>query len=124
MAAMPTLANPLNWRCVADTERAVYRFDLSVGWMNQATVSDLVRFEKPEGDAAELVAQASRDERAEIFLDFARFPIARVEGDCLSRTLVQFADLRYTEPGASRSGTFSLELPVACPPESVEKSEK
>jgi inner membrane protein len=124
IAAMPTLANPLNWRCVVDTERAVYRFDLSVGWMNQAVVSGLARFEKPLGDAAELVARASNDERAEIFLNFARFPVTRVEGDCLSRTLVQFADLRYTEPGASSGGTFSLELPVECPPESLETSEK
>lgn len=124
MATMPTLANPLNWRCVADTDRAVYRFDLSVGLTNPAIARDLVRFDKPAGDAVELVAQASKDERAEIFLNFARFPVARVEGDCLSRTLVQFADLRYTEPGASRSGTFSLELPVACQPQSVETSEK
>ncbi|MGB7924681.1 MAG: metal-dependent hydrolase [Pyrinomonadaceae bacterium] len=124
LAAMPTLANPLDWRCVADTERAVYRFDLSVGWMNEAVVRDVVRFEKPSGEAAALVAEASKDERAEIFLDFARFAVARVEGDCLSRTLVQFADIRYTEPGASRSGTFSLELPVECPQESVETSEK
>jgi inner membrane protein len=124
MAAMPTLANPLNWRCVVDTERAVYRFDLSVGLMNPAAVREMARFEKPKGDAATMVAQASKDERAEIFLNFARFPAVRVEGDCLSRTLVQFADLRYTDPGASRGGSFSLELPVECPPESVETSEK
>jgi hypothetical protein len=124
VAAMPTLANPLNWRCVMETDRAVYRFELSVGWLNQAVVRDVARFEKPLGDEALMVAQVSKDERAEIFLNFARFPVARVEGDCLSRALVQFADLRYTDPGASRGGSFSLELPVACPPESVEASEK
>jgi hypothetical protein len=121
---MPTLANPFNWRCVVDTNRAVYRFDLSVGLMNEAVVRDVARFEKPLGDEATLVARASEDERAEIFLNFARFPAVRVEGDCLSGTLVQFADLRYTDPGASRGGTFSLELPIACPPESLGTSEK
>jgi hypothetical protein len=33
---------------------------------------------------------------------------------CATQTLVQLADLRYTEPGTSR-GNFSLELPVDCP---------
>ena len=123
LATMPTLANPLDWRCVMDTERAVYRFDLSLGLINQATFQNLARFEKPSGEAGEMAARAAKDNRAEIFLNFARFPIARVEGDCLSRTLVQFADLRYTDPGASR-GSFSLEIPIACPPEPVETSEK
>jgi len=30
--------------------------------------------------------------------------------------LVQFADIRYTEPGTPRGGTFSLEVPAACDP--------
>ena len=124
MAAMPTFASPLNWRCVVDTNRAVYRFDLLLSLTGEGSLRDVARFEKPEGAAAQMVARASEDERAEIFLNFARFAIARVEGDCLSRTLVQFADLRYTDPGASPSGSFSLELPVECPPESVETSEK
>ena len=34
----------------------------------------------------------TQDERAQIFLNFARFPASRVEGDCLSELLVQFAD--------------------------------
>jgi inner membrane protein len=124
LAVMPTLANPLDWRCVMDTERAVYRFDLSLGLMNQATFQNLARFEKLSGDEATLLARAAKDRRAEIFLNFARFPIARVEGDCLSRTLVQFADLRYTDPGAPGGGSFSLEIPIACPTEPVETSEK
>ena len=124
LAAMPTLANPLNWRCVMDTERAVYRFELSLGLMNRGSVRDVARFEKPSGDADEMVARAAKDNRAEIFLNFARFPIARVEGDCLSRTLVQFADLRYTDPGAPGGGSFSLEIPIECPLEPVEVGEK
>ncbi len=77
--------------------------------------SDLVRFEKPTGNEAAALTQAARDNRSQVFLDFARFPVVNVAGeDCLTQTLVQFADLRYTEPGRGR-GTFSLEVPVECP---------
>jgi len=52
-----------------------------------------------------------------VFLGFARFPVLQLaDPDCVTRTLVQIADLRYTEPGRSR-GTFSLEMPVDCPNE-------
>jgi hypothetical protein len=62
-----------------------------------------------------LMAQVESDRRTRAFLEFARFPVERVAGgDCATQTLVQFADLRYTEPGKSR-GNFSLELPVECP---------
>jgi inner membrane protein len=124
VAAMPTLASPLNWHCVLDTNRAVYRFDLTLGLKSEGAALNPARFEKPAGTEALLVAKASEDERMKILLEFARFPAARVEGDCLSRTLVQLADLRYTDPGASPPGSFSLELPVGCPPESVGTSEK
>jgi len=76
--------------------------------------SPIERYEKPTGQGERLVAEASRDPRAQILLGFARFPIARVEGGCPGQALVQFADLRYTEPGASR-GNFSLTVPVECP---------
>jgi inner membrane protein len=113
VAAMPTIANPAEWMCLMDTNRATYRFNLSLIWKRPGT-RDLVRIEKPDAsDPA--VEQASRDSRARIFLGFARFPVIRVVGeDCATQTLVQFADLRYTEPGRGR-GTFSLELPVECP---------
>jgi inner membrane protein len=109
VAAMPTLADPFRWLCVADTDHSVYRF-----FINDGSVSELKRFLKPQGKEAEAMARASLDEHARIFLDFARFPAARVDGDCLSGLLVQFADLRYTEPSASQRGTFSLNVPVAC----------
>ena len=79
------------------------------------SINSIERYEKPTGRSEQLVALASRDPRAQILLGFARFPIARVETDnCIGQTLVQFADLRYTEPGTSR-GSFSLSVPVACP---------
>ena len=114
VAAMPVLADPFRWMCVADTDRATYRFFLSLTDRSDDFTGEVARFEKPQGRDAEAFERASKDERAAIFLDFARFPAARVEGDCLSELLVQIADIRYTEPGGQRRGTFSLEVPVNC----------
>ena len=113
VAAMPMLATPFRWQAVAETDRAVYRFPIGV---NGKSVSDSpARFAKPVGAVAETVARAEDDRRARIFLGFARFPIAQLQSDdCVGQALVQFADLRYTEPGASR-GTFSVDIPVDCP---------
>lgn len=118
LAAMPTVVNPSQWLCVMETDRATYRFSLSL--LHEQPVSPTVsRFEKPSGLAAAAVVQAQRDQRAQIFLGFARFPSVRVVGEnCATQTLVQFADLRYTEPGREPGkgrGTFSLDVPVDCP---------
>lgn len=144
VAAMPTLANPLRWSCVAETDRAIYRYFVSLadsssrspaivngyrgnspdpspspptgsnGYEHNSPESLFKRYEKPTGRAAELSAVAAEDRRAKILLNFARFPIARVQDEnCLSQAIVQIADLRYTEPGATR-GTFSLNVPVEC----------
>jgi inner membrane protein len=121
VAAMPTLADPFRWQCVADTDRSVYRFYVSLTGNDEGLKTELTRYEKPQGGEAEALARASQDERARIFLDFARFPAARVEGDCLSGLLVEFADLRYTEPSAGGRGTFSLDVPVACDTETGNK---
>lgn len=127
-AAMPTVANPFRWLCVAETDRAMYRFFVGVGpgrlpndlttivdGKGTNTTTAIERYEKLSGRAEQLESLASRDRRAQILLGFARFPIARVESDnCIGQTLVQFADLRYTEPGASR-GNFAVDIPVECP---------
>ncbi len=114
IAAMPTAANPFQWTCVVETEKAAYRFDVSL-LTQQSEKAPPIRHPKPEILGSPAVAQAMNFYSAQVFLDFARFPVARVVGDdCLTQTLVQFADLRYTEPGSGR-GTFSLEVPVACP---------
>ena len=114
LAAMPTLANPFQWQSVVETERAAYRFDLSL-LRTERNFSGIVRHERADAAASEVVARAEQDWRAKIFLGFARFPVVRVAGaDCATQTLVQFADLRYTEPGKSR-GTFTLDVPVDCP---------
>jgi len=112
VAAMPTAANPLRWQSVAETDQAIYRF--FVGVAAQPSTSP-ERYEKPSGLSEQLVSAASLDPRAQVLLGFARFPLAQVESEnCIGQTLVQFADLRYTEPGGSR-GNFSLSVPVDCP---------
>lgn len=113
-AAMPTLANPLRWQCVTETTGATLRFDFSLS--EQGIVGETIRYQKPQGKAAEAYARAAQNENAGIFLNFARFPVSRMEGDCLSKALVQIADLRYTEPGRSAPGSFSIEVPVECAP--------
>jgi inner membrane protein len=113
LAAMPTLANPLNWECVLETNRATYRFDVSL--TAGAPATGAIRYERPSPETAPLVQTASQDKRAQILLGFARFPVLKVaDTSCTIQTLVSFADLRYTEPGKSR-GTFALEVPVDCP---------
>jgi len=112
VVTMPTAANPLRWQSVAETDQAIYRF--FVGVAAQPSTSP-ERFEKPSGLSEQLVSAASLDPRAQVLLGFARFPLAQVESEnCIGQTLVQFADLRYTEPGGSR-GNFSLSVPVDCP---------
>lgn len=114
LAAMATAADPTGWVCVMKTDRATYRFTLSL-LRDLPASSAFVRYENLEGIEASTAEDAERDYRAQAFLGFARFPVMRVVGeDCLTQTLVQFADLRYTEPGNGR-GTFSLDVPVDCP---------
>jgi inner membrane protein len=128
VAAMPTLANPLRWRCLAETNRATYLFDLTLGQQETLTADEAppLRYEKPANEEAALVAQAERDARAVVLLNFSRFPVAIVEGDCVSQAIVQFADLRYTEPGrGARSGGFAaVGIPVSCQPENGEASKR
>ena len=112
LVAMPTLANAFGWDCVFDTNQATYRFKLKL--LSQAPVSQTLRYEKPTGQLERALKEVASDRRTQIFLGFARFPVAQLSGnDCSTQTLVQLADLRYTEPGASR-GNFSLELPIDC----------
>jgi len=117
LAAMPTLANPREWDCVFETDRATYRFRLT---LNEEQTDRVVRFENPD-PLNPLVKFAKEDRRAQVLLGFARFPVMQVsDPNCTSQTLVQIADLRYTEPGNSR-GTFALDVPVDCPASQLSK---
>jgi len=118
VAAMPSLADPMRWRVLAETNRATYRFDTSLsvsGQVDAQILAGLARYEKPQGEALAQVERAAQDERAAIFLDFARFSAVRVEPQsCAAEFLVRFADLRFTEPGNTRrGGNFALDVPVS-----------
>jgi inner membrane protein len=113
LAATPVLADPFTWRCLAEFDRATLRFDLRLAGPSPSGPRDVLSFEKPVGAEAELVARAAADEQARVLLDFARFPVARVRRGASGEWVVQFADLRYTEPGArARVGGFALDVPV------------
>ncbi|MGI9165627.1 MAG: metal-dependent hydrolase [Pyrinomonadaceae bacterium] len=113
VVAMPTLANPFRWQCIVETENAAYQFELSL-LNRQAVLGSPDREDRAESPGSQVVERAAQDRRAQIFLEFARFPVVRVvDAECLTQTLVQFADLRYTKPG-SRRGTFALEIPIEC----------
>jgi len=111
LAAMPTAANPFRWDCVFETDRAMYRFPLSI--VGDSPIRNLVRYNK--ADLNRLADKLAANRSSNVFLGFARFPVAQLKDpNCTSQTFVQLADLRYTEPGQSR-GSFALEIPVDCP---------
>ena len=112
LAVMPTLANPLRWDCVFETDQATYRFEVK---LNNDDPGHIIRYPKPAGAVAAAMDEISDQKPSHVFLGFARFPVARLtDPSCTTETLLQLADLRYTEPGNSR-GTFAVELPVDCP---------
>ncbi len=115
VAAMPSLADPFQWQCIVETEKAAYWFEISL-LHRHAVLGNADREDRAEPPGSQAVERAAQDRRAQIFLEFARFPVVRVvDADCPTQTLVQFADLRYTKPGSQR-GTFALEIPIECQP--------
>jgi hypothetical protein len=87
---------------------------MRLGTLFVEDLRDVVGYEKPAGEEAEAVRRASEGYAARVFLDFARFPVARVRPGGAGEWVVQFADLRYTEPGSrARVGGFALDVPVA-----------
>jgi inner membrane protein len=129
VAAMPSLANPARWRIVGESDRAGYV--LSLDFAHAMRESDVRRFEKLQGADAQRIEQLAReDERARIFLNFARFPIERIveprdgttsqnsssqnsQASSASVPRAQLFDLRFSEPGDGARGTFAVEIPLA-----------
>lgn len=113
VAATPVLADPLTWRCLAEADGSTFRFDMRLGDTYLEDLRNVAGFEKPAGEEAEVVRRASGDADARVLLDFARFPVARVRRAAGGGWVVQFADLRYTEPGGrARPGGFALDVRV------------
>jgi inner membrane protein len=116
VAATPVAADPFTWRCMADAERSTFRFNMRLNAVSLESLQNVESFARPEGEEAEAVRRASEDAAARVLLDFARFPVARVQRAESGRWVVQFADLRFTEPGArARLGGFALDVPVEAP---------
>lgn len=114
VAATPVLADPRAWRCLAEAERSTTRFNLTLGRASVEEARNVVSYAEPEGEEAQAVARASEGEAARVLLGFARFPVARARREGPGAWLVQFADLRYTEPGSrSRGGGFALDVSLA-----------
>ena len=81
---MPTVANPTEWACVMETDRAAYKFNLSLLHGRPGNLP-LVRYEKPWPANSAEMTQALTDSRSQIFMGFARFPVVRVVGeDCVT----------------------------------------
>jgi len=113
VAATPVLADPLTWRCLSETDRSTTRFDMGFGAVFLKDLRNVVSVARPAGEDEEVVRRASEDYPARVLLDFARFPVARVRRADSGGWVVQFADLRFTEPGArSGVGGFALDVPV------------
>ncbi len=113
VAATPVLADPLTWRCLAETEKLTEGFDMRLWGERPEELVGFVHFDKPEGEEAKVVRRASVDTDARVLLDFARFPVARVRRADSGGWVVQFADLRFTEPGSrARPGGFALDVTV------------
>jgi inner membrane protein len=134
LAAMPSLANPARWRAVAETDAADYVLQLNLA--DDARVradldstdqpAGVGRFERLRGADAQRIEQLAReDERARIFLNFARFPIARIVNRSATTTqqdsaassaslpFAQLFDVRFSDPtDDARRGTFAVEIPL------------
>lgn len=113
VAATPVLADPLTWRCLAENERSTARFDMRLGRWAPEELLSVVRYERPTGEDVEIVRLASEETPPRVLLNFARFPVVRVLRADSGARVVQFADLRFTEPGVrARPGGFALDVPV------------
>jgi inner membrane protein len=112
LAIFPSFASATKWRGMAETDRATYRFDFSLLASSNSieNSSTFLRIQKPVGKESEWVKEASKDWRAKILLNFSRFPVAVIKSDPIEGLVVQFADLRYTEP--NKGGRVSLEIKI------------
>jgi hypothetical protein len=114
------LANPARWRVVGETDRADYVLQLSLTDEAGETVAspNAARYEKLSGDDARRLDQlALADERARIFLNFARFPLARIAPLSGGVPVARLYDLRFNEPTSDAPrGSFAVEIPLTKQP--------
>lgn len=112
LVLMPTFGDPWRWQGLAETDAAVHKLTyIRRNLPHESTESE--RFAGPSGVQLRLVAEAAKDPRVKIFMDFSRFPLARVDPLCTDKTIVRFVDMRYTEPSTG-GAPFSVDVPVNC----------
>lgn len=104
MMAAPTAANPLRWEIVADRGTHYERGELRIGDVGAMTMDDsiAVGLDDPRSQ------QARRDPRAAGFLDWARWPVYRIDE---ATETVHIVDIRYASPEA-RGSWASVALPA------------
>jgi inner membrane protein len=106
MATMPAFASAFRWRNVADTPSSVLVFETDLNGESDKPTE----YKKPTGEDLSVVSVAEKDRAARIFLNFARFPLAKVEQTSNGR-VVHFCDLRYTTPGQRRGFYVDVLVP-------------
>jgi inner membrane protein len=120
LAAMPSLANPARWRVVGETDRADYvlQINLPTPTDENKKPPHAARYDKLQGDDARQINQlVLTDERARIFLNFARFPLARIAQTSGGEPAARLYDLRFNEPSTDAPrGAFAVEIPLAKEP--------
>jgi len=97
VGAFPSPLNPFKWRVVVEREERY-----TAGWYDvlDGSLSGVETLVKPEETAPIRAAREAR--AARVFLDFARFPLARVE-EVPGGWNVSFTDLRFSfNPGDRR----------------------
>lgn len=102
VAAFPTASNPLRWYGVVETDSAIVNVDVPLGPGRAFDPEAGAVHFKPEPSA--MLKGARESPAGREFLNFARFPLARVqrEGDGF---VVQIEDMRFAgaqEPGSGR----------------------
>ena len=97
--AFPTAWNPFTWAAVFETRAARHRVYISA-WGTPGDLRPLVTAFKPAEDA--VMERARTAYAARVFLDFARFPVAKVES-LPQGYRVTWVDFRTYDP-ATRTG--------------------
>lgn len=88
-AALPTFVSPFVWRIVRQHPTG---YEISDRDVRRGTTSGAIRLENESDNA---VTQASNTPAGRVYLDFARFPLARIASRAGGATTVRLHDARF-----------------------------
>ncbi len=100
LGAFPSPVNPFQWTGVAETASAYYVLDAN-SLDDDLNMQSTHIYRKPR--QSPLIDAASKAWTAQVFLNFARFPLAQVTANDQG-TVVAFRDLRFMPRDPSRGG--------------------